>query len=116
MTRLTKSEIERLLLSGSDVRWQDASGRDQRLALTDASGRRLLAYLLTSKVRQPTGLPPAFVTGLSTAYEANEDPASTTVASPAGAASTDSWRLKTIETEGFGGLNSWGRAPFQLRF
>ena len=116
MTRLTKSEIERLLLSGSDVRWQDASGRDQRLALTDASGRRLLAYLLTSKVRQPTGLPPAFVTGLSTAYEANEDPASTTVASPAGAASTDSWRLKTIETEGFGGLNSWGGHPFSFDF
>lgn len=116
MTRLTKSEIERLLLSGSDVRWRDASGKDQRLALSDAKGRRLLTYLLISKVRQPTGLPPAFITGLSTAYEANEDPASTTAASPAHAASADSWRLKTIETEGFGGLNSWGGHPFRFDF
>ncbi len=116
MTRLTKSEIERLLLSGSDVRWQDTNGKDQRLALTDAKGRRLLAYLLTSEVRRSTGLPPAFVSGLSRAYEANDDPASTTAASPAGAARADSWRLKTIETEGFGGLNSWRGHPFIFDF
>ena len=48
MTRHTKSEIEPLLLSGSDVRWQDTNGKDQRSALTDAKARRLLAYLLTS--------------------------------------------------------------------
>ena len=116
MTRLTKSEIERLLLSGSDVRWQDTNGKDQRLALADAKGRRLLAYLLTSEVRQPTRLPPAFVSGLSRAYEANDDPASTTAAAPADAASADSWRLKTIETEGFGGLNSWGGHAFSFDF
>jgi hypothetical protein len=116
MTRLTKSEIERLLLSGSDVRWQDASGKDQRLALTDAKQRRLLAYLLPSNVRQPTGLSQAFVTGLSTAYEASDDPASTAAASPAGVSGSRSWRLKSIETEGFGGLNSWGGGPFHFDF
>ena len=116
MTRLTKSEIERLLLSGSDVRWQDASGKDQHQALADAKQRRLLAYLLSSNVRQPTGLSQAFVTDLSIAYEASDDPALTEAASPAVASVSRSWRLKSIETRGFGGLNSWGGWVLPLRF
>jgi energy-coupling factor transporter ATP-binding protein EcfA2/SOS-response transcriptional repressor LexA len=116
MTRLTKSEIVRLLLSGGDVRWQDASGKDQHLTLNDAKQRRLCAYLLSSDVRQPTGLALAFVTGLSTVYEASDDPASTVADSPAGASGSGPWRLKSIETEGFGGLNSWGGGPFPFEF
>lgn len=116
MTQLTKSEIERLLLSGSGVPWKDASGKDQRLDLTDAKQRRLFSYLLTSNVRQPTGLPQAFVGGLATAYEASDDPAATAAASAAGPPNAGPWRLKSIETEGFGGLNSWGGGPFRFDF
>ena len=116
MARLTKSEIERLLLSGSDVRWQDASGKDQHQALADAKQRRLLAYLLSSNVRQPTGLSQVFVTDLSIAYEASDDPALTAAASPAVSLVSGSWRLKSIETRGFGGLNSWGGGSFPFDF
>lgn len=116
MTRLTKSEIERLLLSGSVVPWKDARGKDQRLDLTDAKQRRLFAYLLTSNVRQPKDLPQAFVDGLATAYEASDDPAATAAASHAGPPNSGPWRLKSIETEGFGGLNSWGGDPFHFDF
>ena len=116
MTRLTKSEIERLLLSGHDVDWRDTNGKQQRLALTTAKSRRLLAYLLTSNIRKPTGLPATFVDGLSTAYEANLDPAATHPESPTSATTTHSWRLTSISTEGFGGLNSWQGDPFRFDF
>lgn len=116
MTRLTKSEIERLLLSGNDVEWRDTNGKGQRLVLTTAKSRRLLAYLLTSNIRKPTGLPLSFINGLSTAYQANLDPAATHAESPASAKSTNSWRLTSILTEGFGGLNSWQGDPFSFDF
>ena len=116
MARLTKSEIERLLLSGENLDWQDAGGRNQRLALTEPKQRRLLAYLLSSDVRQPTELPQAFINGLSTTYEANDDPALTVAISPTDASVSGSWRLQSITTEGFGGLNSWGGGPFHFDF
>ena len=116
MTRLTKSEIERQLLSGNDVQWRDANGKEQRIALATANGRRLLAYLLASDVRKPTGLPASFVAGLSTAFGANEDPATSNTASPTGTTNAHSWRLKSVVTEGFGGLNSWRGRPFSFNF
>ena len=69
---------------GNNVHWRDANGKDQRLALNNSKGRRLLAYLLASDVRKPTALPSTFVAGLSTAYGANEDPATKNAASPTG--------------------------------
>ena len=116
MARLTKSKIERLLLSGENLDWQDAGGRNQHLTLTDPKQRRLLAYLLSSDVRQPTGLPQAFINDLSTTYEASDDPALTAAISPTDASVSGPWRLKSITTEGFGGLNSWGGGPFHFDF
>ena len=114
--RLTKSEIQRLLLAGSTLSWQEANGKVRRLALADAKQRRLFAFLLSTDVRQPTELPKAFVTGLSTVYQAGDDPAlSATVSPPSGSDSTG-WRLQLIETKGFGGLNSWGGGTFRFEF
>ena len=116
MKRLTKSEIQRLLLQGSTVSWQEASGKDRGLALADAKQRRLFAFLLSTDVRQPTGLAKAFVTGLSTVYQAGDDPALlATVSRPSDSDSTG-WRLKSVETKGFGGLNSWGGGTFRFEF
>ena len=116
MMRLTKSEIERRLLLGNDVRWQDANGKEQHQALRDGKQQRLLAYLLASNVRQPTGLSQEFVTGLSIAYEAIDDPALTAATAPAVVSDSGPWRLKSIETEGFGGLNIWGGGSFSFDF
>ena len=69
-----------------------------------------------SNVRQPTGLSQAFVTDLSIAYEGSDDPALTAAASPAVVSGSGSWRLKSIETDGFGGLNSWGGGSFPFDF
>ena len=116
MKRLTKSEIERLLLAGSNVPWQDISGREHRLALADAKQRRLFAYILSTDVRQPTGLSQAFINGLSIAYEASDDPALATAVSSADLLNSRQWRLKSLETRGFGGLNSWRGGPFRFDF
>jgi energy-coupling factor transporter ATP-binding protein EcfA2 len=112
MVRLTKSEIERKLLSGTAVAWQDANKKNCQLILGDAKERRLFSFLLTSKVRDPTGLSQNFIDGLSAAYGGTDDPASAAAATTAPSAIVSLWRLQSIETEGFGGLNIWGGKPF----
>ena len=54
------------------------------------------------------------VNGLATAYAASGDPADeqsvvTDVVMQAGP-----WRLHSIKAEGFGGVNAWKKAPFEL--
>lgn len=116
MKRLTKSDIERILLSGKDLAWQDPNGRNQSLVLPKADQRRLLAFLLKSDVREPKWLPTEFVTGLSNAFEGSDDPALTSAVLPTAMPNVESWQLKSIETEGFGGLNSWGGGLFRFDF
>jgi hypothetical protein len=112
MARITKSEIEGRLLAGSAISWTDTSQKQQKLQLSDAKQRRLFAFLLGSSVRKPTELPQAFIDGLAAAFSAAEDPATSRsealLPSAAGA-----WRLHSIETEGFGGLNVWNGPPFR---
>jgi len=116
LPRLTKSEIESALLSGGTVEWTDAAEKRAVFHLSDAKQRRLLVYLLSSKVRQPTNLPETFVAGLQAAFDAVDDPAAQSGAASAPGAATGPWRLHSIETEGFGGLNSWKGAPFEFEF
>ena len=86
------------------------------MTLADAKQRRLLAFLLSNDVRQPTGLPKAFISGLSTAWEAGDDPALAATVSPPIDSDSTGWRLESIETKGFGGLNSWGGGTFKYQF
>jgi hypothetical protein len=114
MARLTRSEEVRMLLSGSAVPWSDANNKNLKLGLVDEQQRRLFAFLLNSKVRKPTDLPSQFVAGLSAAYDATDDPA-THQASTSAHALSGPWKLQSIETEGFGGLNTWQGGLFRLR-
>jgi hypothetical protein len=115
MARITKSEIESRLLVGAAIAWADASHKQQKLQLSDAKQRRLFAFLLGSSVRKPTELPQQFIDDLATAFDAAEDPAS--AKSEVLLASADgTWRLHSIETEGFGGLNTWSGSPFRHEF
>ena len=115
MARITKSEIESRLLVGTAIAWADASHKQQKLQLSDAKQRRLFAFLLGSSVRKPTELPQQFIDDLATAFDAAEDPAS--AKSEVLLASADAtWRLHSIETEGFGGLNTWSGSPFRHEF
>ena len=116
MARLTKLDIERKLLSGVGVTWHDANKKSSQLVLDDAKKRRLFAFLLESKVREPTNLPDDFVTGLSDAYNGTDDPATTNAAAAAVASTAECWRLQSIETLGFGGLNVWAGLPFHFDF
>ena len=113
---LTKSDIELKLLSGAYVAWKDANGKNCQFALGDPKERRLFTFLLETKVREPTELSQDFIEGLLSAYEGTDDPASTRAAVTATASSDGPWRLHSIETEGFGGLNIWGGPPFQFNF
>jgi hypothetical protein len=85
------------------------------LLLSDAKQRRLFNFLLQSPVREPTGLPKEFVDGLASAFEGADDPAAihqniTT------SAYDGPWRLQSIETRDFGGLNTWQGGPFTFVF
>jgi energy-coupling factor transporter ATP-binding protein EcfA2 len=114
MTRLTKSDIERRLLTGASVAWSDANKKGSKLVLGDPKQRRLFAYLLAAKVRDPTGLPKGFIDGLSAAHGGTDDPASTIPGAPSAGVSAGPWRLHLVETEGFGGLNIWSGQPFSF--
>jgi AAA domain-containing protein len=116
MARLTKSEIERQLLAGAQLTWVDPNKKGAQAQLTDAKQRRLFAFLLTTRVRQPTGLPTDFIDGLAAAFRATDDPASITTAAAAGPTTSGPWRLQSIETENFGGLNTWNGGAFQFNF
>ncbi len=116
MPRPTKSEIERLLLSGQPIGWTDGAGKGLTLQLDGPKQRRLFSYLLKSNVRQPTGLPQEFVDGLQSASEWLDDPASSIAASTGDPLLAGPWRLQSIETSGFGGLNSWNGGPFKFEF
>ena len=116
MARLTKSDIERRLLTGASITWKDANGKNCHLVLSDPKERRLFAFLLKTKVREPTGLSEGFINDLSTVYEASDDPASTTSTAASSALTGGPWRLHSIETEGFGGLNIWAGPTFQFNF
>lgn len=115
MPRLTKLELQHRLLRGERITWRDASDNSRFLELSGAKERRLFEFLLASSVRKPTGLPEEFVNGLSNAFRAKTDPAQpSTVGSPTDHEEAEQWRLHSIETEGFGGLNTWRGTPFRL--
>jgi hypothetical protein len=116
MARLTKFDIERKLLTGASVAWQDANKKNCQLVLGDPKARRLFAFLLGTKVRESTELSVKFIDGLSTAYAGTDDPSSTIAATTATGSSAGPWRLQTIETEGFGGLNIWRGPPWHFDF
>jgi len=116
MARLTKSDIERKLLTGVSVAWKDVNEKTNQLVLADPKERRLFALLLRTKDREPTGLSQDFIDALSSAYVGTDDPASTIAATTAAVSSAGPWRLQSIETEGFGGLNIWGGPPFHFDF
>ena len=115
MARLTKSEIEQSLLSGHAVTWQEGTKKPQSLQLVEAKQRRLFKFLLASTNREAIGLSSDFIKGLADAADAvTEDPALAAADSIAVPNPQDIWRINSIETEGFGGLNSWGGDPFRL--
>ncbi|MBY3385067.1 AAA family ATPase [Rhizobium laguerreae] len=115
MDRLTKFEIQRALLAGREIAWTNAAGKREAIKLEDAAQRRLFDFLLQSTVREAKGLQDEFVAGLSKAYDETKDPAEDQAATSA-AALTGPWRLQKIETEGFGGLNTWNGPAFVLEF
>src|SRR5208283_1983379 len=103
MGRPTKSDIERKLLTGLAVSWNDGSKKKPQLLLSDPKARGLFHFLLKSSVRNPVDLPDLFIKGLANVYESGQDPASSLSVTAAPAAGTLGWKLHAIETEGFGG-------------
>jgi hypothetical protein len=114
-SRLTKSAIEVLLLSGKPVEWKEDTGL-KKLCLETPAQRRIFAFLLKSKVRDPKGLPLDFVAGLQSAFSSGEDPALNQEAEISPYARQNSWLLNSVETEGVGGLNIWGGDSAKFTF
>ncbi|TMK40539.1 MAG: hypothetical protein E6G70_27580 [Alphaproteobacteria bacterium] len=115
MGRLTKLEIQHDLLAGREIAWTNAAGKRESIALGDAAQRRLFACLLQSDVREAKGLPDQFVADLSKVCSGKNDPAEDQAARST-AILTGPWRLQRIETEGFGGLNTFNGPVFTVEF
>lgn len=116
MARLTKLDIERKLLTGIAVAWDDGSNNSPQLLLSDPKARSLFHFILKNSVRSPVELPNTFINGLTDAYESGQDPASSFSASAVAVAGVSAWKLHAIESEGFGGLNTWNGPPFRHQF
>ncbi len=117
MVRLTSSEIEKALLSGNSLSYSDASGKPVTLQLSEAKQRQLFEFVLRSTVRSPTELPQGFIAGLQNAFDASHDPAiGATNSATTSPQSAGPWKLSTIESEGFGGLNTWQGQTFSFDF
>ncbi len=114
MPRLTKSDIEKALLSGAAVPWTDANGKPATIQLATAKQRRLLAYLLNSKIRDVKGLPQAFIDGLAAAHVAVSDPGAASVQQTINPSASGPWKIQALKIEGFGGVNLWSGKPFEL--
>ncbi|WP_213803132.1 AAA family ATPase [Granulicella sp. dw_53] len=116
MARLTKSDIERKLSTGSPVSWNDGGKKTVQLLLGSPKARSLFQFILTSSVRNPTSLPDGFIAGLADAYENGADPAIGSSSLPTSAGGVTIWKLKAIETDGFGGVNTWKGPTFRFDF
>jgi energy-coupling factor transporter ATP-binding protein EcfA2 len=116
LARLTRTDIERKLLTGMAVSWDDLSKKNPQLLLSDPRARSLFKFLLTNPVRNPTGLSDAFIAGLAAAYASDPDPASSMTTDTGSTANSASWKLQALETEGFGGLNIWKGPTFRFEF
>jgi hypothetical protein len=114
MARLTKSDIQNSLLNGTAVAWTDASGKPASIQLTSAKQRRLLAFLLGTRTRDVKGLPQSFIDGLAAAAIATGDPGAANVQQTINPSLAGPWKIASIKIEGFGGVNLWGRPPFEL--
>ena len=112
--RLTKSDIEKALLTGGAVPWTDAVGKTASIQLARASQRRLFVYLLNSKIRDVKGLPQIFIDGLAAAYVAVGDPAAPSVQQTVNPSASGPWKVQALKIEGFGGVNIWNGKPFEL--
>ncbi|MBC7463164.1 MAG: AAA family ATPase [Actinobacteria bacterium] len=112
MTRLTRADIEQKLLRGEAVFWGEGS-KGESIQLRTPASRQLLQFLLKTNTRVVKGLPQIFVDDLAKAFTGSNDPA-TQFAGPNNQGSTcGPWKLACIESEGFGGINTWGGVPFK---
>jgi hypothetical protein len=114
VSRLTKSDIERALLTGVAVPWTDAGGKTASIQLATAKQRRLFAYLLNSAIRDVKGLPQAFIDGLAAASVAGGDPAAPSVQQTVNPSASGPWKIQALNIDGFGGVNIWNGKPFAL--
>ncbi len=114
MPRLTKSDIEKSLLTGVAVHWKEAANKPASIQLTTAKQRRLFEYLRKSKVREVKGLPQTFIDGLVATYVAAGDPAAANVQQTINPSASGPWKIKALKIKGFGGVNLWNGKPFEL--
>lgn len=113
---MTRDEIEGALLRGFGVTFGDAS--DDTVVLADEAARRVASVLFEHLRRDSADAlrsDEAFFSALETAFQLpddNEPATETESASPEGAdvqtpeETPKEWRLKLVETQGFGGLNT----------
>ena len=114
MPRLTKSDIEKALLTGMSVPWTEANGKSASIQLTSASQRRLFAYLLSSTIREVKSLSQTFIDGLAAAQVAAGDPAAPHIQQTVNPSASGPWKLQSLKVEGFGGVNVWHGKAFEL--
>ncbi len=113
--RISSAEIERRLLIGEVLEWDDIKTAQKRtIHLNLARQRRLLKVLLDTSARNVRGLSAGFIESLKEAYVGGEDPAANATA-PTSLRTTpqNTWVLHKLEAYGFGGLTQSGVSTFE---
>lgn len=103
------------LLAGGEVKWSPHEAhKGGSVVLESAGARRLFAYLLAEPIEKVVSGNEENFPGLIDAWENEEYDPAADKAEPIFIAHTAAFRLHSIETQGFGGLNLFGGPPFSL--
>lgn len=120
MPRLTKQRIEQSLRAGETVSWKNAAGKLSILQLARLEECRLFAHLLRDPMHDAKVLTDEFIEGLYQAFDGTDAQDTDSLHSPepsqAAASGALPWKLHAIETEGFGGINTFGGPIFSFVF
>lgn len=111
----TLSEITAQLGSGAKLQW-DAWGdfKAGSVTLTSPGARRLFEYLMKQDRRLAAEANERLFEGIIASWDADNDPADTTIETADSFDPKASWRLYKVEAQSFGGLSAYGVAPFEL--
>lgn len=115
--RISFTDAVQELLSGGALEWPafgDHKGGDAQIS--ESGGRRVFQYLLTLDQTQFGDLSDETFDQIVSAWQREEDPATSVEAGPQSASSNEIWRLDKMETSGFGGLNAFNGPVFEHVF
>lgn len=112
--QISLSEAKAQLLKGTSLSWTKFDNHKAGSITLNTPGlRRLFRFLVEQNPSKVAEASEALFPGLIAAWEATDDPASST-ATKTDVAAGGAWRLVRIEAKNFAGLTTWDGPPFDM--